>query len=96
MDVQSTWKQGWVTNEEYGNTAQPCTDGVGKDKAQPELKVIRNTQENKSLSSYINSELLNRETVSSLVNRLGGLLTGGADTADVLNVFTSVFTRKVS
>lgn len=85
-DVHSTWKQGWVTKKEYGNTAQPCMDGIGKAKAQLEQQVVRDTQGKKSFQCYINSKRLNKENVIPRVNRVGDLVTAGTDKAERLNV----------
>jgi len=46
-ELHRQWKQGQVSWEEYGNTAQLCRDGVSRAKVQLELNFTRDAKNNK-------------------------------------------------
>lgn len=44
--ARETWKQGWVIQEEYGETVQHCREGLGKPEATLGLNLVWNVKGN--------------------------------------------------
>ncbi|KAK4809167.1 hypothetical protein QYF61_006425 [Mycteria americana] len=92
-ELHRQWKQGQVTWEEYRDTACLCSDGVGKAKAQLELNLARDANNNKKgFYRYINQKRKAKESVPPLLNKNGDLASTDEEKAEVLNdFFASVF-----
>lgn len=63
------WIQGWVTEEEFKNTAWGCRGGVRKTRAQLSLRLAKGLKgNNKSSYCHVNSNRLNKKSMWPLLN----------------------------
>jgi len=92
------WKQGQVSWEEYRDTAQLCRDGIRKAKVQLELNLAKDAKKNrKSFYRYVSQKRKVKESIRTLTNTTGKLITTDKEQAEVLNnLFASVFTCSLS
>ncbi|GAB0209898.1 mitochondrial enolase superfamily member 1 [Grus japonensis] len=96
-EVHRRQKQGHATWEGYKDTACASRNAVRRAKAQLELNLTREVKGNqKGFSKYISSKMKTKESMSSLFNGAGDLVTSDREKAEVLDAFfASFFTGKV-
>ncbi|KAK4811145.1 LOW QUALITY PROTEIN: hypothetical protein QYF61_019776 [Mycteria americana] len=96
-EMHRQWKQGYASWEEYRDTAQECTDGIRKAKAQLELSLARDAKNNKKgFYRYVGQKRKIKENVPPLVNKTGELVTTDMEKAEVLNNFLPQFSMVIS
>jgi len=78
------WKQGPVSWEEYRDAAWLCRVRVRKAKVQMELNLARDIKNNKDFYRYVSQKRKVKESVPSLRNMTGKLVTMDEKKAEVL------------
>ncbi|CAM4597055.1 unnamed protein product [Lepidochelys kempii] len=87
-----------MTRDEYINIARACRNEIRKAKSHLELQLARDVQSNKKgFFRYVGNKKKAKESVGTLLNEGGNLVTEDVEKANVLKAFfASVFTNKVS
>ncbi|CAM5168179.1 unnamed protein product [Natator depressus] len=97
-EAYKKWKIGQMTRDEYKNIARACRSEIRKAKSHLELQLARDVKSNKKgFFRYVSNEKKVKESVGSLLNEGGNLVTEDVEKDNVLNAFfASVFMNKVS
>ncbi|CAM5073417.1 unnamed protein product [Natator depressus] len=97
-EAYKKWKIRQMTREEYKNIARACRNEIRRAKSHLELQLARDVKSNKKgFFRYVGNKKKAKESVGSLLNEGGNLVTEDVEKANVLNAFfASVFTNKVS
>ncbi|CAM5165400.1 unnamed protein product [Natator depressus] len=97
-EAYKKWKIGQMTREEYKNIARACRSEIKKPKSHLEVQLARDVKSNrKGFFRYVSNKKKVKESVGSLLNEGGNLVTEDVEKANVLSAFfASVFMNKVS
>ncbi|KFV93308.1 hypothetical protein N327_13538, partial [Fulmarus glacialis] len=81
------WRHGYTSWVDYRDMAQECRKGIRKAKAQLELNLARDVKNKKCFFRYIGQQRKMKETVPTLMSKMGDLATSDVEKAEVLNNF---------
>ena len=96
--VYGLWKKGLDTHNDYKDAVRLCRVEIRRSKAQLEIHLASAIKDNKKcFYKYVSSKRKTRESLHSLLDAGGNMVTSDKEKAEVLNAFfASVFNSKTS